>query len=466
MKKESVKNQPVVGAVREPPAPEHGPFSYRTASLLFSSKSKEGSDMTRLESIGYAARQASRTLGILPRLAKDRALSAIAEALESHTNALLAANQRDVAAGREKGLSAAMLDRLLLTEERIAGLARDTRSVMALPDPVGTDIEGRILPNGLRLTRRRIPIGVLGVIYEARPNVTVDVAVLALKTGNAVILRGGSETLHSNLALVSVIRDAIASAGLPKDAVQAIEDPDRSLVSELLQLDQYVDMIIPRGGAALHTLCRKQSTIPVITGGIGICHIFVDEHADLERAVDIVENAKVQRPSVCNALDTLLVHRNVAQIFLPAVAERLQKSDVLLKATPEVETILLSAASTIRRDPAGPEDFDQEWLSLILGVRLVDNIEEAIAHIHQHSSEHSDAILTQHLGHANQFIHEVHSAAVYVNASTRFTDGGQFGLGAEVAISTQKLHARGPMGLEELTTYKWIGIGDGHIRAS
>jgi glutamate-5-semialdehyde dehydrogenase len=400
----------------------------------------------------------------MSRVIKDRALSAIADALEANTAVLLAANQKDVIAGREKGLSAAMLDRLLLTEARIAGLAADTRSVMALPDPVGTDIEGRILPNGLRLTRRRIPIGVLGVIYEARPNVTVDVAVLALKTGNAVILRGGSETLHSNLALVSVIRQAIANVGLPIDAVQSIEDPDRALVSELLQLDQYVDMIIPRGGAALHTLCRKQSTIPVITGGIGICHIFVDEHANLERAVDIIENAKVQRPSVCNALDTLLVHRKIASALLPSVALRLQKSDVLLKVTPDVESILHNAGANIRRDPAAPEDFDQEWLSLTLGVRIVDDINEAIAHIHQHSSEHSDAILTEHIGHANQFINEIHSAAVYVNASTRFTDGAQFGLGAEVAISTQKLHARGPMGLEELTTYKWIGIGDGHIR--
>ncbi|MCB9639369.1 MAG: glutamate-5-semialdehyde dehydrogenase [Myxococcales bacterium] len=420
--------------------------------------------MSRLESLGRAARQASRQLAMLSTTAKDQALLAIASALEEHAPTLLAANQKDVAAGREKGLSSALLDRLLLNDARIAGLANDTRSVVALPDPVGVEIEGRVLPNGLRLSRRRIPIGVLGVIYEARPNVTIDVAVLALKTGNAVILRGGSETLHSNLALVRVIRQAIEEAGLPKDAVQYIEDPDRALVAELLQLDQYVDMIIPRGGASLHELCRKQSTIPVITGGIGICHIFVDQTADLERAVDIVENAKVQRPSVCNALDTLLVHHSVAKGFIPAVASRLQQSDVLLKVTPEVEEILQASGATIRRDIAGPDDFDQEWLSLTLGVRLVKDLDEAIEHIHQHSSEHSDSILTNNFEHATRFVQAINSAAVYVNASTRFTDGSQFGLGAEVAISTQKLHARGPMGLEELTTYKWIVFGQGHIR--
>jgi glutamate-5-semialdehyde dehydrogenase len=321
-----------------------------------------------------------------------------------------------------------------------------------------------MLPNGIRLSKRRTPIGVVGVIYEARPNVTIDIATLCLKTGNAVILRGGSETLRSNLALVNVIQTALERIGIPKTAVQYIDTPDRTLVTQLLRLDQYVDMIVPRGGAGLHQLCKEQSTIPVITGGIGICHTYVDESADLERAVDIVENAKVQRPSVCNALDTVLVHRSVAQEFLPKVAHRLAQSKVELRAEESALDILQKSGYGGITVPANPDDFDQEWLALILGIKVVDNLDEAIVHIQQHSTEHTDSILTNNLAHATRFVNEVNSAAVFVNASTRFTDGSQFGLGAEVAISTQKLHARGPMGLEELTTYKWIGIGDGHIR--
>jgi glutamate-5-semialdehyde dehydrogenase len=316
----------------------------------------------------------------------------------------------------------------------------------------------------MRLCKRRIPIGVIGVIYEARPNVTVDVATLCLKTGNATILRGGSETLRSNLALTAVIRDALAATGLPPAAVQTLADPDRALVTGLLRLDKYVDMIIPRGGASLHRLCREQATIPVITGGMGICHVFVDASADLARAVDIVENAKVQRPSVCNALDTVLVHRGVAEHFLPAMAERLAKSGVELRATPDASAILEAAGALAKVIQAGPDDFDTEWLALILGVKIVDTLDEAIAHVQEHSTEHSDSILTNDWANARRFVDEINSAAVFVNASTRFNDGGQFGLGAEVAVSTQKLHARGPMGLEELTTYKWVGIGDGHVR--
>ena len=378
---------------------------------------------------------------------------------------MLAANALDIAAGRAKGLSEALLDRLLLNEVRIAALAADTRRVATLPDPVGAEFDGRVLPNGMRLCKRRIPIGVIGVIYEARPNVTIDIAALCLKTGNAAILRGGSETLHSNLALTQVIQDALATCGLPAAAVQTITDPDRALVTELLRLDRYVDMIIPRGGAALHRLCREQATIPVITGGMGICHVFVDASADLARAVDIVENAKVQRPSVCNALDTVLVHRAVAEAFLPALAERLARSKVELRATPDALAILQGADTPAAQVvPAGPDDFDTEWMALILGVKIVDSLDEVIAHIQEHSTEHSDSILTNDWANAQRFVNEINSAAVFVNASTRFNDGGQFGLGAEVAVSTQKLHARGPMGLEELTTYKWIGIGDGHVR--
>ena len=419
--------------------------------------------MTDLIAMGQAAKTASRRLATLTTGQKNAALRAIADELEAQAGTVLVQNALDIAAGRARELSDALLDRLLLTEKRVAALAADTRHIADLPDPIGAESGGRILPNGLRLSKRRIPIGVIGVIYEARPNVTIDIATLCLKTGNATILRGGSETSRSNLALVLVIQAALERVGLPRTAVQVIADPDRALVAGLLRLDKYVDMIVPRGGAGLHRLCREQSTIPVITGGIGICHIFVDESANLARAVDIVENAKVQRPSVCNALDTVLVHRAVAPAFLPAMAARLAQSGVELRATGEAFDIL-QAAGGARVRAAGPDDFDQEWLALILGVKVVDGLEEAIDHIQEHSTEHSDSILTNDLAHANRFVNEINSAAVYVNASTRFTDGGQFGLGAEVAVSTQKLHARGPMGLEELTTYKWVGIGDGQIR--
>ncbi len=415
--------------------------------------------------IGQAARSASRRLGIAGTELKNRALRAIADELERGAGAVLEQNARDTADGRASGLSEALLDRLLLTEKRIASLAADARRIATLPDPIGEEFESRVLPNGLRLGKRRIPIGVIGVIYEARPNVTIDVATLCLKTGNAAILRGGRETLRSNLALTGVVRAGLEQAGLPGDAVQYIADPDRARVAELLRLDRYVDMIVPRGGAALHRLCREQSTIPVITGGIGICHMYVDASADLPRAVDIVENAKVQRPSVCNALDTLLVHRAVAESFLPLVADRLASSGVELRATEEACRILAGqAAGAARVVPADPGDFDTEWLALILGVKVVSGLDEAIEHVQQHSTEHSESILTNDLANAQRFVNEINSAAVYVNASTRFTDGGEFGLGAEVAVSTQKLHARGPMGLEELTTYKWVGIGSGQIR--
>lgn len=418
--------------------------------------------MTDLEASGRAARAASRELAVLSTRQKNEALLAIADELVAQAATILAQNGRDLEAARGRGLSEALLDRLMLNEARLNALAADARRIVDLPDPVGAEIESRVLPNGMRLSRRRIPIGVLGVIYEARPNVTIDIATLSLKTGNAVILRGGSETLHSNLALGNVIRASLERAGMPQDAVQVIGDTDRALVRQLLRLDRYVDMIIPRGGARLHRLCREESTIPVITGGIGICHVFVDESADLSRAVDIIENAKVQRPSVCNALDTLLVHRAVAGQLLPQVAQRLAQHDVELRGTPEALPHL--QGDGIRVHPAGNEDFDQEWLSLILGVKVVDGLEEAIDHIQAHSTEHSESILTNDWANANRFVDAINSSAVFVNASTRFNDGGQFGLGAEVAVSTQKLHARGPMGLEELTTYKWVGIGAGHVR--
>ncbi len=421
--------------------------------------------MTDLTLMGQDAKTASRILATLTTGKKNEALLTIADEIEAQAAAVLQANALDIKDAEAKGLSAYLIDRLLLNEERIVGLAADTRKVASLPDPVGSEIESRMLPNGMRLSRRRIPIGVIGVIYEARPNVTIDIATLALKTGNATILRGGKETLRSNLALVSVIQSALEKVGLPKTAVQYLDNPDRALIGELLKLDKYVDMIIPRGGSGLHRLCKEQSSIPVITGGIGICHIYVDESADLENAVDIIENSKVQRPSVCNALDTLLVHPTVAKTLLPMVAQRLAQSNVELRATSEAYNILVADddhGCTV--NPAGEEDFDQEWLALILGIHLVGDLEEAIAFIQAHTTEHTESILTNDWNHAHRFVDALSSAAVFVNASTRFNDGGQFGLGAEVAVSTQKLHARGPMGLEELTTYKWIGFGDGHIR--
>lgn len=420
--------------------------------------------MTDLLQIGKAAKAASRKLAALTTAQKNAALLAIADEIEANAREILAQNALDIADGAAKGLSEAMLDRLLLNEKRIAGLAADTRKIVELRDPVGAEFDSRVLPNGLRLSKRRIPIGVVGVIYEARPNVTIDIATLCLKTGNATILRGGSETLRSNIALVNVIQAALKRADLPAAAAQYIENPDRALVTQFLKLDQYVDMIVPRGGAGLHRLCREQSTIPVITGGMGVGHIYVDATADVTRAVDIIENSKVQRPSACNALDTLLVNQAVAAELLPNVAERLAKSRVALKADERALPILRQAGFGDMATPAGADDFSQEWLALILGVKIVDTLDEAIAHIQEHSLEHTDSILTNTLAHATRFVNEVNSSAVFVNASTRFNDGGEFGLGAEVAISTQKLHARGPMGLEELTTYKWVGYGDGHIR--
>lgn len=373
----------------------------------------------------------------------------------------MAANEKDIANAKQGGLSDAMIDRLLLTPSRLAGIANDVRHVYRLTDPVGHVIDGSMLDSGLNLQRRRVPLGVVGVIYESRPNVTIDVASLCLKTGNAVILRGGKETVNTNQAMVAVIQLALKKCGLPAAAVQSIDSPDRALIDELLKLDRYVDMIIPRGGAGLHKLCKENSTIPVIIGGIGVCHTFVDETADIEKALTVIENAKTQRPSTCNTLETLLVQRSIVSSFMPRLSEKMAASGVTLHATPEAQMHLTGEANVVALND---EELDSEWLSLDLNVVVVEGLDEAIEHIREHGSAHSDAILTRSLLNAERFVNEVDSAAVYVNASTRFTDGGQFGLGAEVAVSTQKLHARGPMGLEALTTYKWIGYGDDLIR--
>lgn len=416
-----------------------------------------------LEQTGKAAKAASRALAQLSGKQKNQALIRIADLLEQNSAPILAANELDIAKAREQGSLEALLDRLLLTQARLESIAADVRKVCQLADPVGEVIDGGVLESGLRLERRRVPLGVVGVIYEARPNVTVDVASLCLKTGNAVILRGGKETHNTNVAMVSVIQQALSECGLPQAAIQAIDNPDRALVNELLKMDRYVDILIPRGGAGLHRLCREQSTIPVITGGIGVCHIFVDETADLHKALPVIRNAKVQRPGVCNAVETLLVHEKVAAEFLPLLSDHMAADNVTLHADP-------AALALLKNGPAKTEavteaQLSDEWLSLDLNVVIVKDIDGAIEHIRHYGTEHSESILTQSMSQADYFVSNIDSSAVYVNASTRFTDGGQFGLGAEVAVSTQKLHARGPMGLVALTTYKWIGIGDHTIRS-
>lgn len=403
--------------------------------------------------MGKAAKDAAFELATASTAQKNQALAIIADELEANSAAILTANAKDIELGREAGLTDALLDRLLLNEERLTGIANDVRNVISLNDPVGSEIDSKVLENGMSLSRRRVPLGVVGVIYEARPNVTIDIAALCLKTGNASILRGGKETFFSNMELVKVIQSALAKANLPAASVQYIEKPDRELVSQLLKLDDYVDMIIPRGGAGLHKMCKENSTIPVIIGGFGISHIFVDESADLEKSLNVVENSKVQRPSACNSLDTLLVHEKVAAKFLPMIVERMSDK-VTFVAEPKAKA-LMAQATQIRDAVEG--DFDTEWLSYTLGVKVVADVKDAIDHMRVHNASHSDAIMTNSLINSELFINSVGSAAVYVNAATRFTDGAQFGLGAEVAVSTQKLHARGPMGLEELTSYKWVG---------
>ncbi len=416
---------------------------------------------TSLHTLGQQAKAASRLLAQVRCEQKNAALLCVADQLEAEADKILAANADDLKTGREEGLSEALLDRLMLNEGRLKSIIADLRSVVNLPDPVGEVFDAQTLPNGLKVHKRRVPLGVLGVIYEARPNVTVDVAGLALKSGNCVILRGGSETLHSNAALVAAIQHGLQGTAIPTNAVQLISDPDRALVSELLHMDESIDLIIPRGGKGLHEFCKANSRIPVVTGGIGICHLFVDESADLQRSIEVIRNAKIQRPSVCNALDTVLVHRSVARELLPRLVERLSADGVTFRADAEAKNLLQSYTSVT---PAGEQDFDTEWLSLVLGIRVVSGLEEVVEHIALHSTAHSDGILTENRENAARFLDVVDSAAVYVNASTRFTDGGQLGLGAEIAISTQRTHARGPMGLRELTTYKWVIEGDYNVR--
>ena len=416
-----------------------------------------------LEEKGSAAKAASRRLAYLSTEVKNRALGNIASDLLAKEKEILAANQIDYQAGESSGMSAAMLDRLMLSSERLSAMAQDVLTVAALPDPVGEVFDMRTLPNGLMLGRKRVPLGVIGAVYESRPNVTIDISVLCLKSGNAIILRGGKEAIHSNSALAKVVTAAVARAGVPDGAVQFIENTDRALVSHLLKMRGVIDLVIPRGGAGLIKFVTENAAMPVVSGGVGVCHTYVDRSADLEKAVAIAFNAKVQRPTVCNALDTLLVHKDIAKRYLPSLAAEWTKAGVTIHADKRAMSIL-GPDSSLKLVPATDEDWGREFLSLTAALKVVDSLDEALKHIELYGSGHSEAIVTEEYGAAMRFLNEVDAACVYVNASTRFTDGGQFGLGAEVGISTQKMHARGPLGLKELTTYKWLIFGNGQVR--
>jgi glutamate-5-semialdehyde dehydrogenase len=416
-----------------------------------------------LETKAKAAKAASRRMAYLSAEIKNKALHNISADILAKQKEILAANAIDYKEAQDSGMNAAMLDRLMLDSKRLEAIVSDVLSVAALPDPVGEVFEMRTLPNGLQLGKRRVPLGVIGAIYESRPNVTVDISVLCLKSGNAIILRGGREAVHSNSALAKVVQAAATRAGVPEGAVQFIENTDRKLVDEMLQMRQYIDLMIPRGGAGLIKLVKENAAMAVVAGGIGVCHTYVDKSADIDKAVAIVFNAKVQRPTVCNALDTVLVHADIAPKYLPLMAKKLAEAGVEMHCDKRAMAILKSNAK-LKLKPATQEDWGKEFLALIAAIKVVDSLDEALEHIERYGSGHSEAILTEEYGAAMRFLNEVDAAAVYANASTRFTDGSMFGLGAEVGISTQKFHARGPLGVRELTSYKWIIFGSGQIR--
>jgi len=422
-----------------------------------------------LEEKGRAAKAASKKLAFLSTEVKNKALLNIADALLDRLNEILIANKTDYEQAKASGMSEAMLDRLMLSPSRLESISQDVKTVAALPDPVGEVIESRTLPNGLEISKKRVPLGVIGVIYESRPNVTIDVSTLCLKSGNAVILRGGKEAINSNKALARVAQDACDQAGVPKGAIQFIESTERSLVNQMLKMKGIIDLMIPRGGAELIKLVSENATMPVVTGGIGVCHTYVDESADLNKAVAIAYNAKVQRPTVCNALDCLIVHSQIAPAYLPAIAKEWAKAGVEMHCDKRAMAILESN-NVIQNKvknllvPATDEDWGKEYLSLKAAIKVVDSLDEALEHIEKYGSGHSEAIVAEDHSAASRFLNEVDAACVYANASTRFTDGAQFGLGAEIGISTQKFHARGPMALKELTSYKWIIWGTGQVR--
>ena len=427
------------------------------------------SAIKELETKGRAAKAASRRMAFLSTETKNKALLNIAEALVDKQDEILAANKVDCEEAKAAGMSAAMLDRLMLSPSRLESIAQDTKTVAALPDPVGEVFESRTLPNGLQIGKKRVPLGVIGAIYESRPNVTIDISSLCLKSGNAVILRGGREAINSNSALAKVAQQACLNAGVPEGAIQFIESTERALVNHMLQMKGVIDLIIPRGGPGLIKLISENAAMPVITGGVGVCHTYVDKSADLGKAVAIAYNAKVQRPTVCNALDCLLVHSQIAQAYLPAIAQEWSKAEVEMHCD-EQALAILKANDVILNEvknllvPATDGDWGKEFLSLTAAIKVVDSLDEALEHIEKYGSGHSEAIVTEDYSTAMRFLNEVDAACVYANASTRFTDGGQFGLGAEIGISTQKFHARGPMGLKELTSYKWIIFGSGQVR--
>ncbi|MBN1369771.1 MAG: glutamate-5-semialdehyde dehydrogenase [Dehalococcoidaceae bacterium] len=408
------------------------------------------------------ARRASRKLAFTKTPVKNRALEYIAADLVSQADAILSANRIDMDAAEASGMNPAMLDRLMLDLPRIQGMAEDVLKVMALPDPVGEFLEMRTLPNGLVIGKKRVPLGVIASIYESRPNVTIDISSLCIKSGNALILRGGKEAFNSNRILAELVANACRRAGLPEGSVEFIHSTERELVVYLLKMNHLIDLVIPRGGAGLINMVRENSTIPVVAGGVGVCHTYVDCAADIQDGVNIVFNAKTQRPTVCNALDTVLVHADITNVYLPLLAEALNAGGVEMRCDSRASCLIKE--SGYKCIQASNEDWGKEFLSLIIAIKVVDNIDEALRHIEYYGSGHSEAIISQDYGSVMRFLDEVDAACVYANASTRFTDGAQFGLGAEVGISTQKIHARGPLGLKEITSYKWIVFGRGHIR--
>lgn len=411
------------------------------------------------------AAAAARKLGSVSTEVKNKALMAMAEALESGQERILAANSRDMEQARQKGIKQSMLDRLLLTEDRLSGMAEGLRQVAGLKDPVGEILGGSTLPNGLTVTKIRVPLGVLGIIYEARPNVTADAIGLCLKSGNAVILKGGSEALESNRMVAAILREAAEKAGIPEGSVQFIDTTDRDAVRELITMNGLVDVVIPRGGAGLIRMVVENATVPVIQTGVGVCHTFVDAGADYAMAAEIVLNAKVQRPAVCNAMETLLVHKDAVEDFLPEMLHRLGEKNVVVRGDSVVERVGSGLGGAVTVEAATEEDWATEYGDLRLSMKVVDSLDEAISHIARFGTKHSECIVTRNYANARAFQQQVDAAVVYVNASTRFTDGFQFGFGAEIGISTQKLHARGPMALPELTTYKYLVNGDGQIRS-
>lgn len=420
---------------------------------------KGGNEMTYIETLGSNAVKVKKILAVADTGKKNAALAEISRALIENSDKIIEANQKDLTAAKENGMSVSMQDRLMLNEDRIKGIASAVDELIKLEDPIGKVDNGSVRPNGMRITKIRVPMGVIGMIYESRPNVTADAATLCLKTGNAVILRGGKEAYNSNKCICEIMRDAVEKAGFPKDIIQFVDDTTREVTTKLMRCDKYLDLLIPRGGAGLIKAVTKNATVPVIETGTGNCHLYVDESADIEMAVNITDNAKTQRPSVCNAIETLLVHKNIAEKFLPAVKKKLDEHNVEIRGCAETKRILGDCVV-----PATEEDYATEFGDYIIAVRVVDDISQAIEHIAEYSTGHSECIVTNDLSNANKFKSEVDSACVYVNASTRFTDGGMFGFGAEIGISTQKLHARGPMGLYEITTNKYLIDGNGQVR--